>query len=1234
MKPNMDVLLKDLEEHHISLGKAHLELLDPAYFDIFSLGEIRDHIKILASLEPENPVEIIVKKKNSLASITVLAFDYPHEFSLITGILAGVGYEIHSGDIFTYRRQKGAHSLRRRIVDHFEGRIDSTLSFDNWLSELWGHLDYVLGLLEKGGQEALKDARHHVNELVVKRLDLLSRQMPPDLYPVEIRVDNHSTPYTRLEVVAEDTPAFLYSLTNALSMQGVSIERVRIRTVGNRVEDDIDLLDAKGRKIKDPELLDRIKFCALLTKQFTHFLSKAPDPYNALSRFDYILDDIVRSPFKSEWAAILANPLTLESLAKLLGASDFLWEDFIRLNYETLIPMLRPHIRPKRLSTPPERLRLKLYEALKGAQSFDEQAQRLNEFKDREIFLIDLDHILNPDMGFESLSRSLTALAEAVVTAATEIVYASLVERHGFPVTVGGLQARFALMGLGKLGGAALGYASDIELLFIYSDAGNTAGPEPITNSEFFDKLVKGIKNIIKAKREGIFHVDLRLRPYGDSGPLACSLENFCRYYGPGGKAHSYERLSLVRMRGIAGDRAFTHQVERLRDEMIYFSKGAINPQEILKLRERQYREKVPGPRPNAKFSPGGLVDLEYGVQILQVLHGHKTPALRTPLLHEALHALADLEVLSPKETNRLLKAYWFLRDLINCMRMLRGSAKDLFFPAPDSDELNHLARRMGYREGGGFSPSQQLLMDFEAHTAAVRAFFEQHFGREAVPGPGHGTVADLILSDAPSSEMLHSVLKSAGFQDPERAYANLKRLAGKGTRQETFAKLAVVALDVLSRTPDPDMALNNWERFINSLVSPEFHYGLLLSQPMRLEIMLNIFSSSQFLSDTLVRHPGYLDWVTTPELLHEIRDHQALRDELTKALESSGDFHEWLNRMRRLRRREILRVGIRDMYLKIPVRIIMEELSMLAETILETALKAVMAKVGQDGATDLCVFALGKLGGHELNYSSDIDLIIVYEPSSGKDQELQRLWARRTAENLRADLSSHTQEGYCYRVDLRLRPFGQAGELVQRTSWLVDYYAKHASLWEVQAALKMRPIAGSQGLGDEIMGKMKEVLVQKREPRQIFEGIKQMREKSQKAISESLTRTFDVKTGLGGIRDVEFLVQGLQLAHLYQYPELLEQNTLLALDKLASTGILEKQDAIALSEDYIFLRRIEHFLQIMEDRQIHYLPPTSEEMEALSKRLLGVEGTKEQLSEKIQASTHRIRTLFSRYIR
>jgi glutamate-ammonia-ligase adenylyltransferase len=341
----------------------------------------------------------------------------------------------------------------------------------------------------------------------------------------------------------------------------------------------------------------------------------------------------------------------------------------------------------------------------------------------------------------------------------------------------------------------------------------------------------------------------------------------------------------------------------------------------------------------------------------------------------------------------------------------------------------------------------------------------ERHFGRDSIPGATAGNAADLVLSDQVPRDTRDAILREGGFDHTERAYANIKSMAGGGARRATFAKLALLAFDILKRKPDPDMALNNWERFVRAQVSADFHYHLLLSQPMRLELLLGIFAGSQFLSDALVRNPGFLDWVVVPEVLHKLRETKDIEEELSRMAAGCSSHGEWLNRLRRLRRREMLRIGIRDICLGASTREVMLELSRLADAFAQAVLEKRIQE-HPEWKDRFCILALGKLGGNELNYSSDIDLLGLWSDEDGKNEREKKPFFARLMEDLRSDLSSHTEEGYAYRVDLRLRPFGRDGELVPSWSSLVRYYQDVASLWEIQAALKMRPVAGNLRLG------------------------------------------------------------------------------------------------------------------------------------------------------------------------
>jgi glutamate-ammonia-ligase adenylyltransferase len=1225
----------------------HLDRLPSRYFSSFEAHEQKLHAERLARLDAEHPFDVMVRTDgDGMVECTILAFDYPGEFSVLTGVLGATGYSILAGNVFTYshssdelpsrgeilrRRRLGRpvptkRGPRRRIIDRLVGTLSPASDLGAWRDEVVRNLTPIMSLLERGDEGSATRARQRTNELVADSLSSM-QAAERGLFPMEMQVE--TTPaLTRMRIVSEDTPFFLYSLATALALHDISIEHVQIRTVFNRVEDELEFVDATGRVITDPKTIDQIKLSALFTKQFTYFLPNAPDPYSALVRFETMVQDLLALSAQERWEDLLRDPKILQDLARLLGASNFLWEDFLRLEYENIVPMLK--LDSGAFSTPSDEVRRRLDAALDGAGDPEDKRRVLNEFKDREAYLIDLDHILDSSIDFLRLSNKLTRLAEAVIDAAVRLVWDEMVARHGEPTTIAGIPASYAVLGLGKLGGAALGYASDIELLFVFGDNGNTAGPAVITNAEFYEQLFRDATKLVAAKREGIFHVDLRLRPYGNSGPIACSLENFCRYYGHDGPAHAYERLALVRMRAIGGDEELGRRITRLRDEMVYAG-DSIDLPALRELRERQLAEKTKPGTLNAKFSPGALVDLEYGVQILQVIHGKNVEKLRTPRIHEALEGLTHAGVMSIEEAERLVEAYHFLRKLINGLRMLRGNAQDLFLPPLDSVEYTHLARRVRYVATEQQNAAEKLHVDFETHTAAVRAFVEHHLGRESLPGPPVGNAADLILSDSLPDSLRRRILEQGGFAEPERAYRNLKALAGTGRRRDRFAQLSILAWDALVKSPDPDMALNNWERYVQRLASADEHFVRLLSQPKRLDILLAVLSASQFLADTLVKNPEFLSWVSQPEVLHTLRTREAVEHDLRGISSITPGRADWSAALRRFRRREILRIGTRDICLHAPMAAVVTELSNVAEAILHVHLGRVFRRnVAEGGPADwsgFAVLALGKLGGNELNYSSDLDLVAV----CGDAQSSHLPTYTKILEELRADLTRHTEEGYVYRIDYRLRPYGRAGALVQPESALRQYFQRDAALWETQALLKLRPVSGDMAFGEAVSGGLTPNAHRNRPGRDVVASIRSLRDQAVRQAGRSHLHGVNVKAGVGGIRDIEFLLQGLQLIHGAEHPSIVTGNTLAGLEALGTAGILPNHVVETLKDDYVHLRRVEHLLQIYGDRQIHALPKDEAECRHLARRL-GEEdaGT---FSEQLAQRMERVRTYFTTYL-
>ena len=1198
------------------------------------------------------------------------AADHPGLFSLITGVLAAGGFAIDSGAAYTYARAAGrppaggraagasrtaprraaagrgvrrarplrpAPAARAMIVNRFRGRrvTDGAggQSVAAWRQHTERRLAEALADVERGVPE---DARRRVSELVADAIRS-QWQEPPVLHPVQIEVANQpGASATRMRIVAEDTPLFLYSLSLALALHGVVIQRVRIHTEAGRVEDVIDVVDQAGSAIEDPDLLDQLKLSVLLTKQFAYFIGVAPDPYAALRRFEQLADTIATIadvPAEGQLAGLLADPRVMGDLALLLGSSEFLWEDFIRRQYETLLPMLTG--RRRTAGRDDATVAQRLESAVDAASTADDKVAALNAFKDREAFLIDLDHILDPDASVAQLAARLTRLAECVVESALRLAEEELRPRFGTARTLGGIATRPAVLGLGKLGGGALGYASDIELMFVFSDHGYTTGPEQIGNADYYERLAQATVQRISAKREGIFEVDLRLRPYGAAGPRAVSLESFADYYGPGGAALAYERLALIRLRAVAGDRTLGARMERLRDELVYRA-GAIPLAEVHEMRRRQVAEHGSGERLNAKFSPGGLVDVEYAVQMLQVRYGPEHAVLRTSSVHRALRALAEEGILAAAEAGQVRGAYDFYRRLINALRMWRGSARDLHLPPAGSAESGHLARRMGYRDSGELSAPQHLYLELEQRRAEVRRFIDTHLGHGSLGAGSVSGIGDLALLLAEAGEPppeAAPIFRRLGFAHAERAVANLARLVRHAPDATEFARLAVLAADQLAVQSDPDRALNNWERYVAALGNPEHHFQLMLLQPMRLDLLVRIFATSQFLADALVRRPDLFDWVTEPRRLHRRRRIEDVVGDL--------DFgSDWLARIDAVRRREILRIAIRDYCLAAPATDVMHELSVVAEALISAAVDKLTADQPAVRSR-ACVLAFGKLGGQELNYSSDIDLVALYDdrdlPEAQRAAVAQAVG--ELARSLDRVLAARADEMAAYRVDWRLRPYGGSGELAHSFSSLAAYYAGPANDWEVQALLRMRPVAGNRAAGEALLATARAAFGRFGDDAatrgaRAFATIERLRDLAVAEHGQSrLRRGQDIKSGVGGIRDIEFLVQGLQLQHLPAHPELVCGNTVRALDLLRRVGVLGSDSADLLREDYLFLRNLEHFLQVFEDRQVHVLPSSPDTLATLARRMLGRGASAEQFQSLLATVTARVRATYLRVV-
>ncbi|QDU81844.1 Glutamate-ammonia-ligase adenylyltransferase [Polystyrenella longa] len=673
------------------------------YKKVFEQDQIDFHIRMMKKLNDDQIVSIQSRQKpEDLWELTVIGFNMRGSFSVVCGLLFVYGFNIEGGHAFTNLDVSpenvvignlDVHDSKRKFINVFLLKPP----LEEVLPEVWDRYQADLcELLTEIKEGRLEEAQGRLAKRVAHALkDVPSTQA--NLYPVTIEIDNdRSTHSTVLTIESEDTIGFLYEMANALSLNEVDVGRVIITSENSIVHDTIFVTTDDGSKITDPKQLDELRAAIVLIKHFTHLLPHSPNPETALLHFRDFLIHVFNQP---DWAADLASlrkPDVLNALARLLGVSDFLWEDFLRLQLSNLFPVLKD-TESLKVRKEKEDLRNELNEILSGQSSKEGKIDALNAFKDREMFRIDMRHILDLITEFGDFSAELSDLAEVVVESATNLCLQALTDRYGSPLQEDGSPCRFSVCALGKCGGRELGFASDIELVFLYEGSGKTEGPESITTNEFFQHLVEQFKQTIRARQEGIFQLDLRLRPYGRAGSLAVSKEAFEKYFSHDGPAWPYERQALVKLRHVCGDEKFGHIMTTLRDELIYHG-PPFDVSAMRAMREKQVRQLIKGSTLNAKLSPGGLVDIEYLVQGLQINYGRANFLLRSSNTRQAISALHMSGIFSPENFEKLRTAHMFQRRLIDALRMVRGNAKDLTVPAVDSEEFEFLARRLGYQ--------------------------------------------------------------------------------------------------------------------------------------------------------------------------------------------------------------------------------------------------------------------------------------------------------------------------------------------------------------------------------------------------------------------------------------------------------------------------------------------------------------------------------------------------------
>jgi glutamate-ammonia-ligase adenylyltransferase len=947
-----------------------------------------------------------------------------------------------------------------------------------------------------------------------------------------------------------------------------------------------------------------------------------------------------------------AMPRSDESVEILLDRQSRLFSNLIQLlgTSQSLSDELASHPADLEILRLRQRRALGLGELIEGLRSATKAApseeavlRAFRRFRRRQLLRIGINDVIR-ERNLEEITQDISQVADAAMQVALETAWRTVAGRFGDPKALTGQTACATVFAFGKLGAQELNYSSDIDLMVVYDQEGETAGPRKrISNQEFFDRVVAEMVRLLSAHTDlgQAYRVDLRLRPEGERGALSRSLESTLYYYDTLGR--TWERQALIKLRPAAGDAELGRHFMQAIEPYVYrkyLSFAEINEIKSLKRKIEHKSNRTGTESADVKTGLGGIRDIEFTTQFLQLLAGGDSQALRQANTLKALAALAHDGYLTDQEFLILDDGYRYLRRLEHRLQLL-FDLQTHQLPSAE-DELRKLARRMGYER----RPLEVFLEDYRAKTALNRKILDHllHETFQSESGKAEPE-SDLIFEPQPDESTIRSVLGPYRFRDAPAAYQHLMQLATENVpflsarRSRHFlASIARRLLSALAETPDPDRALASLERVTASLGGKSVLWELFSFNPPSLKLYVDLCAYSPFLSEILIQNPGMVDELLDSLVLNQAKSLDELRLELAELCGGALDVQPIL---RSLQDKELLRIGVRDILRKDTVQTTTSALTDLAEAILNKVIAAEQSKLRQrlgepriDGRPcGYGVIGLGKFGGRELGYHSDLDLMLVYEadgtclggmqtPAATNFQYFTEL-----VQSIIRTSAAMGPAGRLYSVDMRLRPTGKSGSLVIPLEEFVRYYADPSSpLWERQALTRSRIVMAD---GSRFETNLREAIARAVYGRpweaEWADEIATMRDRME------LSRTArDLKRGFGGIADIEFIVQLLQLKYAGDRPALRHPNTWTALKALAAGKILSTDEADELTRSYDIMRLVESRVRLFYNRSLDEIPAQADELAQLAGRL-GFEGQNaaHEFSMELDRVANRTRTLF-----
>ncbi len=858
-------------------------------------------------------------------------------------------------------------------------------------------------------------------------------------------------------------------------------------------------------------------------------------------------------------------------------------------------------------------------------------------------------------------TADLAGLASASLEVATNFCLRELKEKHGAPLQENGsggmCEAQFVVLGMGKLGGGELNFNSDIDIIYLYSsDKGETSGADGLGNRAidlhtFFVRLSEMVTKMVGAVTEDgyVFRVDLDLRPEGTRGPITNSLRSAEIYYESWGQ--SWERAAMIKASPVAGSIALGEEFLATIEPFVYrrhLDFTAI--EEIRAMKERIDLSLLRKGREwaNVKLGMGGIREIEFFIQALQLIHGGKDRHIRQKNSLDAIKALAEKGYIEDKDAGALTEAYIFLRNLEHRIQIVEGRQSHTI--PEDGREVQRLAKMMGFQDNSGRKASEALMERYRQVTGQVHETFENLFYQSS------RSITDEIPSDtlllfSPDMGEEEGVerLDKLGFREPIRGWEGVKLLrdappfAHLSPRAHLLlGRIAPFLLYRAEKSPDPDGALERIGEFLTAIGGRAGFYSLLAENREIMLLLVKIFSTSLFLSRAFIEHPENIEILFSRELNRPEKSFSELYREVDTLLRDSRDYEESLDIMRRFCSGEVIRIGINDLSGTIDPVTVSEQLSTLADVSLtkayELAWEVVTGRFGTPPNPRFAVIALGKLGGHELRYSSDLDIIFIND-SAGEETDGPRVVSSReffakVAQQIITILSTPTREGIIFKVDTRLRPSGNAGPLVTTRDALLRYHREVAEVWERQPMLKARFVCGSEDLGREVLEELHNIVFSRGADRHDIAELYRIRGRMEREIAKETPDKLNIKTGYGGMVDIEFLIQTLQLQKGGTTPALRTPNTLEGIEKILEERALPPETCTTLREDYTFYILMENRLRILQNRAEGELIRGTRTLTTLA-RALGYAGEEpsERLMEEYTKRARRVRDIYMQFM-